>query len=109
MIRNDGDADAALKTAPQVVAAEYYVPYLAHTPMEPPVALVNVAGGKCDVWAPVQSSWGTREDVAKLLGLPVENVTVNVSLLGGGFGRKSKCDYVLEATLLSKEIGAPIQ
>lgn len=109
MIRNDGDADAALKSAPQVVTAEYYVPYLAHTSMEPPVALVNVAGGKCEVWAPVQSSWGTREDVAKLLGFPVENVTVNVTLLGGGFGRKSKCDYVLEGALLSKEIGAPVQ
>jgi isoquinoline 1-oxidoreductase beta subunit len=77
--------------------------------MEPPVALANFADGKCEVWAPVQSSWGTREDLAKLLDMPIENVTVNVTLLGGGFGRKSKCDYALEAALLSKAVGAPVQ
>jgi isoquinoline 1-oxidoreductase beta subunit len=109
MIRNDGDAEAALKSAAQGITADYYVPYLAHVTMEPPVALVNVIDGKCEVWAPVQSSWGTREDVAKLLNIPVEDVTVNVTLLGGGFGRKSKCDYVLEGALLSRAIGAPVQ
>lgn len=109
VLRNEGDADAALNSAAKVISAEYYVPYLAHATMEPPVALVNVADGKCEVWAPVQSSWGTREDVAKLLKLPVENVKVNVTLLGGGFGRKSKCDFVQEAALLSQAIGAPVQ
>jgi isoquinoline 1-oxidoreductase beta subunit len=62
-----------------------------------------------EIWAPVQSPWGTREDVAKALGVPIENVTVHVTLLGGGFGRKSKCDYVLEAVLLSKDVGAPVR
>jgi isoquinoline 1-oxidoreductase beta subunit len=109
MIRDLGDADAALKSAAQTLSAEYYVPYLAHATMEPPVALVNYVDGKCEVWAPVQSSWGTREDLAKLLNIPVDDVTVNVTLLGGGFGRKSKCDYVLEGALLSKAIGAPVQ
>jgi isoquinoline 1-oxidoreductase beta subunit len=109
MVRNDGDADGALKTAAEVISAEYFVPYLAHATMEPPVALANVTGGKCEVWAPVQSSWGTREDLAKLLEIPVDDVTVHVTLLGGGFGRKSKCDFVLEGALLSKEIGAPVQ
>jgi isoquinoline 1-oxidoreductase subunit beta len=109
MVRNDGDADAALKSAAQVTTAEYYLPYLAHATMEPPSALVTVADGKCVAWAPVQSPWGTREDLAKLLGMPVEAVTVNVSLLGGGFGRKSKCDFVLEAALLSREVGKPVQ
>ena len=109
MVRNDGDAEAALKSAGQVVTAEYYVPHLAHATMEPPTALVSVADGKCEAWAPVQSSWGTRQDLAKLLDLPVEKVTVNVTLLGGGFGRKSKCDYVLEGALLSKALGVPVQ
>jgi isoquinoline 1-oxidoreductase beta subunit len=109
MVRNVGDADTALRTAAQVISAEYFVPYYAHTTMEPPVALANFADGKCEVWAPVQSSWGTREDLAKLLDMPIENVTVNVTLLGGGFGRKSKCDYALEAALLSKAVGAPVQ
>ena len=109
VIRNQGDVDAAFANAAKVVTAEYYQPHMAHISMEPPVALVNVADGKVEVWGPVQSPWGTREDVAKTLGVPIENVTVHVTLLGGGFGRKSKCDYVLEAALLSKEVGAPVR
>jgi isoquinoline 1-oxidoreductase beta subunit len=77
--------------------------------MEPPVAVADVKNGKADIWAPVQSPGGTREDVAKTLGIPEADVTVNVTLLGGGFGRKSKCDFVLEAALLSKELGVPIK
>jgi isoquinoline 1-oxidoreductase beta subunit len=77
--------------------------------MEPPVAVADVKGDKAEIWAPVQSPGGTREDVAKTLGIPEGNVTVNVTLLGGGFGRKSKCDYALEAALLSKELGAPVK
>jgi isoquinoline 1-oxidoreductase beta subunit len=109
VVRNNGDAEAALKTADKVIVGEYYLPHFAHVTMEPPVAAANVADGKAEVWAPVQSPGGTREDVAKTLGIPVENVTVNVTLLGGGFGRKSKCDFALEAVLLSKAIGAPVK
>ena len=109
MIRKQGDVDAALAGAAKVFSAEYYQPHMAHIAMEPPVALVNVANGKVEVWAPVQSPYGTRQDVADKLGVPIENVTVHVTLLGGGFGRKSKCDYVLEAALLSKEVGAPVR
>ncbi len=109
VVRNDGDAEAALKSAARVVTAEYYLPHLAHASMEPPTATAHFADGKCEVWAPLQSPGGTRDDVAKTLGIPVENVKVNVTLLGGGFGRKSKWDYALEAALLSKTIGAPVQ
>ncbi len=109
VVRNNGDADAALKSADKVVVGEYYLPHLAHASMETPVATAHVADGKAEIWAPVQSPGGTREDVAKTLGIPVENVTVNVTLLGGGFGRKSKCDFALEAALLSQAIGAPVK
>ena len=109
VIRNQGDVDAVFASAAKVVSAEYYQPHMAHISMEPPVGLANVADGKVEIWGPVQSPWGTREDVAKTLGVPIENVTVHVTLLGGGFGRKSKCDYVLEAALLSKEVGAPVR
>src|SRR5436305_5438138 len=77
--------------------------------METPVAVADVKGDKAEIWAPVQSAGGTREDVARTLGRPDENVTINVTLLGGRFGRKSKCDYALEAALLSKERGAPVK
>lgn len=109
VVRKEGDVDAALKTAAKVIVGEYYLPHLAHVSMEPPVAVANVTGDKAEIWAPVQSAGGTREDAAKTLGIPEDNVTVNVTLLGGGFGRKSKCDFALEAALLSKAIGAPVK
>jgi isoquinoline 1-oxidoreductase beta subunit len=109
IVRKEGDVDAALKSADKVIVGEYYLPHLAHVSMEPPVAVANVRGNKAEIWAPVQSPGGTREDVAKTLDIPIENVTVNVTLLGGGFGRKSKCDYALEAALLSKELGVPVK
>jgi isoquinoline 1-oxidoreductase subunit beta len=109
VVRKEGDVESALKSADKVIVGEYYLPHLAHVSMEPPVAVADVKGDKAEIWAPVQSPGGTREDVAKTLGIPVENVTINVTLLGGGFGRKSKCDYALEAALLSKELGAPVK
>jgi isoquinoline 1-oxidoreductase beta subunit len=109
VVRDTGDAEAGLKSANKVIVGEYYLPHLAHASMEPPVATAHVVGGKAEIWAPVQSPGGTRGDVAKTLGIPEENVTVNVTLLGGGFGRKSKCDFALEAALLSRAIGAPVK
>jgi isoquinoline 1-oxidoreductase beta subunit len=109
VVRKEGDVDAALKSADKVVVGEYYLPHLAHVSMEPPVAVADVKDNKAEIWAPVQSPGGTREDVAKTLGIPEDNVTINVTLLGGGFGRKSKCDYALEAALLSRELGAPVK
>ena len=109
VVRKEGDVDAALKSADKVIVGEYYLPHLAHVSMEPPVAVADVKGDRAEIWAPVQSPGGTREDVAKTLGIPEDNVTVNVTLLGGGFGRKSKCDFALEAALLSKELGAPVK
>jgi isoquinoline 1-oxidoreductase beta subunit len=109
VVRKEGDVEAALKSADKVIVGEYYAPHLAHVSMEPPVAVADVKGNKAEIWAPVQSPGGTREDVAKTLGIPEDNVTVNVTLLGGGFGRKSKCDFALEAALLSKELGAPVK
>ncbi len=113
VVRNDGDAEGALKSAAKVVTAQYYVPHLAHASMEPPNAVVHVfqgkAGTECIAYAPTQSPGGARDDLAKLLGIPAENVTLNVPLLGGGFGRKSKWDYVLEAALISKATGSPIK
>ena len=109
VVRNDGDAEAALKTADKVVVGEYYLPHIAHASMEPPVATAHWADGKIEVWAPVQSPGGTREDLAKTLEITDDKVKVNTTLLGGGFGRKSKCDYVLEAALLARELNAPVR
>ena len=108
VVRKQGDPDAAFGKAAKVVAAEYYQAHMVHAPMEPPAAVARVQDGKAEIWAPVQSPYGTRQDVAKALQLDESAVTVNQTLLGGGFGRKSKCDFVLEAALLSREVGAPV-
>ena len=108
--RNDGDADAALKSAARVITAEYYAPHIAHATMEPPAAVARREGGKWTVWAPVQSPGGARDDIAKALGIKPEEMVVNCTLLGGGFGRKSKCDFAIEAVWLSRALdGAPVK
>jgi isoquinoline 1-oxidoreductase beta subunit len=110
VVRNEGDADKALADAAKTVAAEYYIPHLPHATMEPPSATARVTNGKCEAWAATQSPGTTRTELAEKLGLKPADVTVNVTLLGGGFGRKSKPDYVLEAALLSREMGgAPVK
>jgi len=108
--RNEGDVDKALASAAKVITREYYVPHLAHATMEPPAATAQLTNGKIEVWAPLQSPGGACEDIAKKLDLSEGDVTVHNTLLGGGFGRKSKCDYAIEAALLAKETGgAPVK
>ena len=102
VVRNDGNLDADMAAAARTVEAEYYIPHLAHAPMEPPAATVRIANGKCEVWGCVQSPQATRDLVAKRLGMSPADVTVHVTLLGGGFGRKSKPDFVIEAAVVSK-------
>jgi isoquinoline 1-oxidoreductase subunit beta len=108
-VRSQGDTEAALAGAARVFSWEYYQPHMAHAPMEPPAALASVADGKCEVWGCLQSPYGARLDIADFLGMKEEDVKVNVTLLGGAFGRKSKCDFAIEAAYLSKEVGAPVR
>lgn len=109
LILNRGDVETALAEAETRVVAEYYIPHLAQAPMEPPAAVADVRDGSCEVWACVQAPQVTRLRLAQRMELPEEDVTVNVTLLGGGFGRKSKPDFVLEAAILSREMGAPVK
>jgi isoquinoline 1-oxidoreductase beta subunit len=110
VVRAQGDVAAALEGAAKRVTAEYYVPHIAHATMEPPAAVARVAAGKCEAWACVQGPQAARDRVAKNLGIPLESVTVHQTLIGGGFGRKSKPDFVVEAALLSKAMdGAPVK
>ncbi|MDC0745039.1 xanthine dehydrogenase family protein molybdopterin-binding subunit [Polyangium mundeleinium] len=107
--RNVGDVDAAFAKAARIVEADYVVPHLAHLSMEPPAALARVSGGRCEVWAPTQHPQAARTQVAKTLGLGEDVVTVHVTLLGGGFGRKSKADFSAEAAFLAREAGVPVR
>jgi isoquinoline 1-oxidoreductase subunit beta len=105
VLREVGDVDATMAKAARKVEAEYYLPHLAHATMEPPSAAARIVDGHCEVWAPTQAPQATRENVAKRLGLPLDKVTVHVTLLGGGFGRKSKPDFATEAAFLSQQRG----
>ena len=108
-VRNIGDADAAFAKGGKVYEADYYVPLLAHASMEPMVALAEFKDGKATLWAPTQNPQGAQATVAKELGIPQEDVICHVTLLGGGFGRKSKPDYIAEAAVLSKKTGRPVK
>ena len=104
-VRSQGDAYAALGNAAKKIEASYYVPHLAHASMEAPAATARIVKGQCEIWAPSQSPQAVRDKVAKRLNLSPEKVTVNVTLLGGGFGRKSKADFCVEAALVSQAMG----
>ncbi|BBP75592.1 xanthine dehydrogenase family protein molybdopterin-binding subunit [Pseudomonas gingeri NCPPB 3146 = LMG 5327] len=102
VVRNTGNVDEALKRAASHFEADYYLPHLSQSPMEPMVAIARFNDGQCEAWAPTQAPQVTRERIAERLGIGFDKVTVNVTLLGGGFGRKSKPDYVIEAAILAK-------
>jgi isoquinoline 1-oxidoreductase beta subunit len=110
VIRESGDVDAALEEAATRVQATYYMPHMAQAPMEPPVAVVRIVDGEAEAWAPTQNPGATRKGLAERLGLALDKVTVHVTLLGGGFGRKSKPDYVFEAADISRAMdGRPVR
>jgi len=108
VIRNQGDFDKAFEAAKATFTGEYHMQHLVQAAMEPLVCVAQINDGKAEVWAPVQSPYGAREDIAKALGVPLEDVTVHVTLLGGGFGRKSKWDFMVEAALIAQKLGAPV-
>jgi len=108
--RERGNFDSASRAASKVIERTFEVPYYAHATIEPPAAIADYkADGSCEVWAPTQHPQWARGAVAAAIGSDVANVRINVTLLGGGFGRKSKPDFVVEAALLSKLVKAPVR
>jgi isoquinoline 1-oxidoreductase beta subunit len=108
-VRREGDFEAASAAAAKNVTADYYVPHLIHAPMEPPCAIADVKADSCDVWACTQNPQLIAQIAMGVLQLKPEQVRSHTTLLGGAFGRKSKPDFVVEAILLSKQVGAPVQ
>lgn len=102
VVRSTGNLEQALGSADGSLEATYYLPHLAQAPMEPMVAVARFQDGRCEAWAPSQAPQVTRERIAERLGIGFDQVTVNVTLLGGGFGRKSKPDFIIEAAILAK-------
>lgn len=108
-VRSTGDAYKAMSEVSNKISATYTVPYLAHAPMEPPAATAVFNADGCEVWTCTQAPQGVQQNVAGALGLKQEQVKVNITLLGGGFGRKSKADFSVEAAVLAKQTGKPVK
>jgi isoquinoline 1-oxidoreductase beta subunit len=104
-----GDARAALASALRRMTATYRAPFQAHAALEPLNCVAHVRDGGCEIWVGTQAPNQAQEAVAKLLGIPLERVTLHVTLLGGGFGRRLGTDYVTEAAEVSRAIRGPVQ
>ncbi len=108
--RQRGNFSQAKASSGKVLEKTYLAPFYAHSTIEPPAAIADVkADGSVEIWAPSQHPQWARGAVAGALGVELSQVRLNVTLLGGGFGRKSKPDYVVEAALLSKAVGVPVR
>ncbi|MDB9952736.1 molybdopterin-dependent oxidoreductase [Porticoccaceae bacterium] len=106
---SQGDLAGSMAEATQVIEADYQVPFLAHTCMEPLNATAVVEDGFCEIWIGCQSPLSFRQAVADSLGFEVENVTLHNCFMGGGFGRKSLPDYAVQAAQLAAKVGRPVQ
>jgi len=109
VMRKEGDPAAAFAQSQKAIEAVYVYPFYAHAPVEPMNAIAHFHDGRLEIWAPTQAATRAQEFSAKALGIPVENVTVHTTLIGGGFGRRLGADYAVEAAELSRAIGAPVQ
>ena len=109
VLANRGDVDAALNAARTRIDAVYEAPFLAHATLEPQNCLAHYRDGRCEIWGPLQMPTSGAEVVAGVLGIPKENISIHMTRIGGGFGRRLMSDYAAEAALLSKEAGAPVQ
>jgi isoquinoline 1-oxidoreductase beta subunit len=107
--RRDGDIDGALADGHRVVEASYSYPFISHANLEPQNCLVHVQGDKAEIWAPTQNPDGARRLAAEVLGVPPDNVHVNITRIGGGFGRRLDSDPVAEAAVISQRLGVPIK
>jgi isoquinoline 1-oxidoreductase beta subunit len=109
VLRRDGDAATALSRASRVVDAVYEVPFLAHAALEPVNCTAEVAGGRCEIWGPIQDPDGARRLAAAVTGIPSKSVKVHMTRAGGGFGRRLMSDFAAEAALLAKIMERPVQ
>jgi isoquinoline 1-oxidoreductase subunit beta len=107
--RKDGDVDAAFKNAAKVIRSEYQCPFLPHSPMEPMNFFAHVRADGIELVGPTQTPANARAAVSKLLNVPEEKISLQITRLGGGFGRRLKTDYATEAAELSSIIKAPVK
>ena len=108
-LKANGDAEVAIKSAKKVVRAEYVMPLLSHSPMEPMNFTAWVHDGKVDLIGPTQWQDGAQGTVAKALGVDPQTISVRTTFLGGGFGRRIDVDFIVQAAQISKAVGKPVK
>lgn len=109
VVRKNGELSDKIETGGQRITASYSLPHLAHASMETPCATARMTEDGAELWMTTQAPQGAQGRIAGALGLSAKQVTIHITLLGGGFGRKSKPDFGVEAALLAREVGAPVQ
>ncbi|MBT32514.1 MAG: hypothetical protein CMO01_22855 [Thalassobius sp.] len=109
MLHAVGDAENTFKEGGEIIEAVYQTPYQSHVPMEPMNAIVSVEENKATYWGATQNPNGVRSQLQNQLGIAPENIEVNYTFMGGGFGRRSMTDMVEEAADLSKKMKAPVK
>jgi isoquinoline 1-oxidoreductase beta subunit len=108
-LRRDGDAPAALAAATHVIEAAYAYPFLSHIDLEPQNCTAHVRDGEVEIWAPTQNPGPGASLVATTLGVAENTVKVHMTRIGGGFGRRLRNDYMVEAAWISKVAGVPVK
>jgi isoquinoline 1-oxidoreductase beta subunit len=107
--RNDGDVDAAFTGADKILESTFSAPFLPHAAMEPLNFFADVRDDQAELYGPTQTPERTRTAVSRQLGIPEDKITVGLSRMGGGFGRRLQTDYSVEAAMISKLAKAPVQ
>ena len=109
IVKQLGDFEGAYEKAANKQEALYETPFASHAPLEPQNAVTYVHGNKCEIWAATQEPDGAQETVARYLNIPVDNVTVHFTFMGGAFGRRNIHDPIMEAVFISKKVGTPVK
>ena len=109
VVRRDGDPETAFKNATKIIERTYTAPFLAHNCMEPMNFFAHVTAEKAELAGPLQKPEYTEQALSARLGMPLEKINIQMTRLGGGYGRRSYAHWLIEAALISQKVNAPVK